>query len=129
MGKDKKAGLGTLKEVGGTSRVHAEVLSILMVLLNLFSWEAIHIRHMSFDSDNHDMLSFYPKDMVIIYHSKSGYVVENADILMMKSTIYKPPAFMEQPNSPECNILLLVILKCSLNKYCKLRLREEIIVF
>jgi hypothetical protein len=31
---------------------------------------------MSFDSDNHDMLSFYPKDMVIFYHSKSGYVVE-----------------------------------------------------
>lgn len=28
------------------------------------------------DSENHDMLSFYPKDMVIFYHSKSGYVVE-----------------------------------------------------
>ena len=42
----------------------------------LFSWETIHIRHMSFDSENHDMLSFYPKDMVIFYHSKSGYVVE-----------------------------------------------------
>ena len=76
MGKDKKSGLGTLKEVGGTSRVHAEVLSILMVLLMIVLWEEIHIRHMSLDSDNHDMLSFYPKDMVIIYHSKSGYVVE-----------------------------------------------------
>jgi hypothetical protein len=42
----------------------------------LFSWEKIHIRHMSFDSDNHDMLSFYPNDMVIFYHAKSGYVVE-----------------------------------------------------
>jgi hypothetical protein len=28
------------------------------------------------DSDNHEMLSFYPKDMVIIYHSTSGYVIE-----------------------------------------------------
>jgi hypothetical protein len=28
------------------------------------------------DSDNHEMLSFYPKDMVIIYHSASGYVLE-----------------------------------------------------
>jgi len=28
------------------------------------------------DSDNHEMLSFYPKDMVIIYHSTSGYVLE-----------------------------------------------------
>jgi hypothetical protein len=42
----------------------------------LFSWERTHIRHMWFDSANHDMLSFYPKDMVIFYHSKSGYVVE-----------------------------------------------------
>jgi len=43
---------------------------------DLFAWEQVHIRHMSSDSDNHDMLSFYPKDMVIFYHSKSGYVVE-----------------------------------------------------
>jgi len=28
------------------------------------------------DSTNHEMLSFYPKDMVIIYHSTSGYVIE-----------------------------------------------------
>jgi hypothetical protein len=31
---------------------------------------------MASDSDNHEMLSFYPKDMVIIYHSTSGYVLE-----------------------------------------------------
>jgi hypothetical protein len=31
---------------------------------------------MASDSENHEMLSFYPKDMVIIYHSASGYVVE-----------------------------------------------------
>jgi hypothetical protein len=43
---------------------------------NLFSWEGVHLRHMISDSENHDMLSFYPKDMVIFYHSKSGYVVE-----------------------------------------------------
>lgn len=42
----------------------------------LFSWESIHLRHMASDSDNHEMLSFYPKDMVIIYHSTSGYVLE-----------------------------------------------------
>jgi hypothetical protein len=43
---------------------------------NLFSWERVHLRHMISDSENHDMLSFYPKDMVIFYHSKSGYVME-----------------------------------------------------
>ena len=43
---------------------------------DLFSWERVHLRHMISDSENHDMLSFYPKDMVIFYHSKSGYVVE-----------------------------------------------------
>ena len=42
----------------------------------LFSWERIHLRHMASDYDNHEMLSFYPKDMVIIYHSTSGYVIE-----------------------------------------------------
>jgi|SRR4051812_46925005 hypothetical protein len=42
----------------------------------LFSWEQIHLRHMASDSTNHEMLSFYPKDMVIIYHSSSGYVLE-----------------------------------------------------
>ena len=42
----------------------------------LFSWEGIHLRHMATDFENHEMLSFYPKDMVIIYHSGSGYVVE-----------------------------------------------------
>jgi hypothetical protein len=31
---------------------------------------------MASDCENHEMLSFYPKDMVIIYHSSSGYVVE-----------------------------------------------------
>jgi len=31
---------------------------------------------MASDSDNHEMLSFYPNDMVIIYHSTSGYVLE-----------------------------------------------------
>ena len=31
---------------------------------------------MESDSTNHEMLSFYPKDMVIIYHSTSGYVIE-----------------------------------------------------
>lgn len=42
----------------------------------LFDWEKIHIRHMSSDPENHDMLSFYPHDMVIFYHSETGYVVE-----------------------------------------------------
>ena len=42
----------------------------------LFSWERIHVRHMASDYDNHEMLSFYPKDMVIIFHSLSGYVLE-----------------------------------------------------
>ena len=42
----------------------------------LFTWERIHIKHMATDYDNHSMISFYPKDMVIFYHSKSGYVVE-----------------------------------------------------
>lgn len=42
----------------------------------LFSWERIHIRHMASDYDNQEMLSFYPKDMVIIFHSTSGYVLE-----------------------------------------------------
>lgn len=45
-------------------------------LEEMFSWERIHIRHMASDSENHEMLSFYPKDMVIIYHSASGYVLE-----------------------------------------------------
>ena len=31
---------------------------------------------MASDTANHEMLSFYPKDMVIFYHSTSGYVVE-----------------------------------------------------
>jgi hypothetical protein len=48
----------------------------------LFLWERTHITHMSFDSDNHDMLSFYPNDMVIFYHSKSGYVVERRRHIM-----------------------------------------------
>lgn len=43
---------------------------------DLFAWERIHLRHMASDYDNHEMLSFYPKDMVIIYHAGSGYVVE-----------------------------------------------------
>ena len=43
---------------------------------DLFSWERIHLRHMASDFENHEMLSFYPKDMVIIYHSTSGYVLE-----------------------------------------------------
>jgi len=34
------------------------------------------MKHMASDSNNHEMLSFYPKDMVIIYHSTSGYVIE-----------------------------------------------------
>lgn len=42
----------------------------------LFSWERIHLRHMASDMENHEMLSFYPRDMVIIYHSESGYVIE-----------------------------------------------------
>jgi hypothetical protein len=42
----------------------------------LFSWERIHLRHMASDYDNQEMLSFYPKDMVIIFHSTSGYVLE-----------------------------------------------------
>jgi len=42
----------------------------------LFSWERIHLQHMASDSTNHEMLSFYPQDMVIIFHSESGYVVE-----------------------------------------------------
>lgn len=42
----------------------------------LFAWERIHLRHMAADSENHELLSFYPKDMVIIYHSTSGYVLE-----------------------------------------------------
>lgn len=42
----------------------------------LFAWERIHLRHMASDSENHEMLSFYPKDMVIIYHSTSGYVLD-----------------------------------------------------
>jgi hypothetical protein len=32
--------------------------------------------HMTADYANHDMLSFYPIDMVIFYHSKTGYTVE-----------------------------------------------------
>lgn len=42
----------------------------------LFEWEKIHLRHMASDCDNHSMISFYPEDMVIFYHSKTGYVVE-----------------------------------------------------
>lgn len=45
-------------------------------LEDLFSWERIHLRHMASDYSNHEMLSFYPKDMVIIFHSLSGYVIE-----------------------------------------------------
>jgi hypothetical protein len=43
---------------------------------DLFTWERIHLRHMISDYANHDMLSFYPIDMVIFYHSKTGYTVE-----------------------------------------------------
>ena len=42
----------------------------------LFAWERIHLRHMETDFENHEMISFYPKDMVIIYHSTSGYVID-----------------------------------------------------
>lgn len=42
----------------------------------LFAWEGIHLRHMASDYENHEMLSFYPKDMVIIFHSASGYVID-----------------------------------------------------
>ena len=42
----------------------------------MFAWERIHLRHMASDFENHEMLSFYPKDMVIIYHSMSGYVID-----------------------------------------------------
>lgn len=42
----------------------------------LFEWENIHIRHFASDSDNHSIISFYPTDMIIYYHSESGYVVE-----------------------------------------------------
>ncbi len=42
----------------------------------LFSWERIHLRHMSSDPENHAMLSLYPQDKVIFYHSTSGYIVE-----------------------------------------------------
>lgn len=45
-------------------------------LEELFNWENIHLRHMASDYDNHAILSFYPDDMVIFYHSKTGYVVE-----------------------------------------------------
>jgi hypothetical protein len=31
---------------------------------------------MASDPVNHEMISFYPNDMVIIYHSTSGYVLE-----------------------------------------------------
>jgi hypothetical protein len=31
---------------------------------------------MASDPANHDMISFYPEDMVIFYHSNTGYVVE-----------------------------------------------------
>ena len=34
------------------------------------------MRHMASDVENHEMLSFYPKDMVIIFHSTSGYVID-----------------------------------------------------
>jgi len=43
---------------------------------DLFNWENIHLRHMASDYANHAMISFYPDDMVIFYHSKTGYVVE-----------------------------------------------------
>ncbi len=42
----------------------------------LFEWESIHLRHFASDSDNHSIISFYPTDMIIYYHSKSGYVIE-----------------------------------------------------
>jgi hypothetical protein len=42
----------------------------------LFEWENIHLRHFASDSDNHSIISFYPTDMIIYYHSKSGYVIE-----------------------------------------------------
>ena len=45
-------------------------------ITDLFRWERIHIKHMVQDVENHSMLSFYPNDMIIYYHSKTGYVVE-----------------------------------------------------
>lgn len=42
----------------------------------LFSWERVHLRHMTSDPENHSMLSLYPTDRVIFYHSTSGYTVE-----------------------------------------------------
>ncbi len=42
----------------------------------LFEWENIHLRHFASDFNNHSIISFYPTDMIIYYHSKSGYVVE-----------------------------------------------------
>lgn len=42
----------------------------------LFEWENIHLRHLASDADNHSIISFYPTDMIIYYHSKSGYVIE-----------------------------------------------------
>ena len=42
----------------------------------LLEWENIHLRHLASDSDNHSIISFYPTDMIIYYHSKSGYVIE-----------------------------------------------------
>lgn len=42
----------------------------------LFEWENIHLRHFASDYNNHSIISFYPTDMIIYYHSESGYVIE-----------------------------------------------------
>ncbi|MDQ4073867.1 MAG: hypothetical protein M3162_06125 [Thermoproteota archaeon] len=42
----------------------------------LFEWENIHLRHFASDSNNHSIISFYPLDMIIYYHSQSGYIIE-----------------------------------------------------
>jgi len=69
----------------------------------LFSWERIHLRHMSSDPENHAMLSLYPRDMVIFYHSTSGYIVEIRKHNPMRLKICKMLAFMEMSSSQVCN--------------------------
>ena len=44
---------------------------------------------MTTDYANHDMLSFYPIDMVIFYHSKTGYTVERRHKIDEISNIYQ----------------------------------------
>ncbi|MGD1834523.1 MAG: hypothetical protein ACPKPY_03360 [Nitrososphaeraceae archaeon] len=43
---------------------------------SLFAWEKIHLQHMTTDTENHEIISFYPDDMIIYYHSQTGYVME-----------------------------------------------------